>query len=1310
MKLSTTLKQLLSTKTESLSVDPELAVLDATVRFGSTGSLDHFHFHLREWDGGQPYTLHRVVRLRMLRYLPIENRADAGQLARMQSALVGLYETETLFDLVYLAAGIFDPPLGVVQCYGVAAVGASYDQAKTDAKRAEAALVGVMANFPQSRLEPLDGRRAGWIWDALQAMEHATVLVGHPDPRENPRGMGREGPGEHSRNDSSNGSKPAAQQNENLFRGMAALREEFIFLALASKVDRPALARMLAGLAGETSVWASLQQGTRNISFGLSAPLLTSHAFSQSGGQGYSEMAGQAQTQSSSEAEGTAHTEGTADTVGHATSHTVSHAVGVAHTTGVARSTGVSHGESVGQSHVEGQNWGQSHTEGQAHTEGFAHSEGQAQTTGHSQSIGSSESWGASEGQSWGQSLPAPVETMGEVDSASQGLAIGGHWGENEGWAETAGESASHAAQSGGGQSLDLHGTVGSTQQVGATLGGGVVPGDIHGSIGLNESLTAGGGRSWNWGETDTVGESAAHTQSGGVSQGGSLVANQAQGHSESVSVASPMGPTLNQGQTVGQTRGSAMSQSEGWSEAATRSQSDTWSQSDTASRSDTVSQGGSVADGVSQGQSRTQSEVTTVSEATTHSESWGESWGEINSRSQTRSAADTVSQSQSRGVAASQSVGTSIGRALTASRGLGFSGGLVPSISASKSYQWQNDQAILITRYMRQQQRLLDQAALEGAFLTDIYLLTRNHGGHEAGRALARQAFHGAEDVVTGVRAVDLPTEEQGLICRHSRCFSPSTREEPVARALSAYRDSTLLTMLQVAAYVAPGMFEEGAATTTQERIPAFAFYPDMPGEVLLGHQYSTETGLLTRAELRLDRERMMHTVFLGDTGYGKTTAAERMVVETTSRWETRTLVFDYGQGWRKLLNVGQLQGRVEIWQLFPNAARPLRWNPLQIAPRLAPERQLAATCDLFANAGGMGPKQIGLMRQTLEYLYQRFGVLTNDPEVWNGKWGKIRSYDELSAINDARTEYGLPERPPVWEKLKKLAPFERQALAVHRSAKVDVADWHRSLQGLQKKLNSEGARQSLEGILLRMGAFTGGGMVHMYGKAAPGNPTVAIEELGLLGPPNGRWGVAVLEGGVEMDEYAKVVLLSLIAWRLYADAVVRRRAQQIGPRVQIIFEEANKILGGAHTRAEERPGEGAAAALFETIFRDARKYDVWLTVIAQTISALAPAILSSCPNGFVGQLKNPRDRDLVMAWLGKSEKGFVDEDYKRFLSRMPREMFIARFGYSRDPRLQEPVVCRPLAVVAGEPTDAQIATSSVSGRVRTSHPVTVS
>ena len=44
--------------------------------------------------------------------------------------------------------------------------------------------------------------------------------------------------------------------------------------------------------------------------------------------------------------------------------------------------------------------------------------------------------------------------------------------------------------------------------------------------------------------------------------------------------------------------------------------------------------------------------------------------------------------------------------------------------------------------------------------------------------------------------------------------------------------------------------------------------------------------------------------------------------------------------------------------------------------------------------------------------------------------------------------------------------------------------------------------------------------------------------------------------------------------------------------------------------------------------MWRDGRKYDIFLHVLAQTVSELPPGILSSCNNGFFGQTKDDKDR----------------------------------------------------------------------------------
>ena len=94
-----------------------------------------------------------------------------------------------------------------------------------------------------------------------------------------------------------------------------------------------------------------------------------------------------------------------------------------------------------------------------------------------------------------------------------------------------------------------------------------------------------------------------------------------------------------------------------------------------------------------------------------------------------------------------------------------------------------------------------------------------------------------------------------------------------------------------------------------------------------------------------------------------------------------------------------------------------------------------------------------------------------------------------------------------------------------------------------------------------------------------------------------------------------------------------------------------------------------------------------IWLHLMTQS-----PGIVDSCNNAFVVQLKAPKDRDLMMAHLALSEKGFVDEHYKRYISRMEVARSIVKLGYSRDKRDVQPMLAEALMVPAREPTDAEI------------------
>lgn len=810
------------------------------------------------------------------------------------------------------------------------------------------------------------------------------------------------------------------------------------------------------------------------------------------------------------------------------------------------------------------------------------------------------------------------------------------------------------------------------------------------------QAETSGWSHSRSESESRSVGvaysEGQAHTVGHAVTDGTAIT--ESSGHVSSRGSGSSHVDSFNWGLRGGiQPAGVGIGGNVGWGSADgvsnMASESDMQGHSETASHAETESQ----ADTVSQG--------TVVSEVltTTKGESWGTFGSQTHSQSDTVSQADTVGQADTKSSADSQMQSQSAGQAIGRAASAGLAVGIAPSISASNSYQWQFDPAILVTQILRQQQNLLNLASKEGAYYTDVYAMARTEQGKQALLGLIPEAFHGTEDVVTGVQTRDLTPEEGDYIGLHARAFTPSTRVETIPEVVSGYMDSTILTMLQLAAYTAPGMFEQGTALTVQESTPDFAFRPAMPGDVVIGWQWSSETGQLTHTPLRLTPDRHFHTAFCGDTGFGKSVAAERLACETTRQWRFRSVVLDFGQGWRRALNWAGLQGRVDIRQLYPGAPRPLRWNILKVPRRMYPSRYRTLVSELFANAGRMGPRQLGFMRRALTQVYTNLGILTTDPEVINHPaWGHLQDSVEVAVAQEWRDRNRVTGTVSVGQSLTDLQPGELQALAVWRSQRADVRMWVERLKNFYATLpkGDQASRASLEGVLLRVEQFAEGQMAWQYGA---GSESLPVEDLGLLGSEEDPWGLVIVEGGAEMDEYPKAALLALLASVLYFDSVVRRRESLAGaqfPPMQIFFEEANKVLTGVSGAAADQNASGnqteQVSEVFQTFWRDGRKYKIFLHLIAQTVSALPAGILSSCNNGFFFQTKHPHDRDLIMAHIGRSEKGIVNTEYKRYLARIPKGLAIGKLGYSEDVAELEPMLVHPLMVPGSEPSDQEI------------------
>jgi hypothetical protein len=1151
------------------------------------GVLRYAWFRLETAEGEK----YRCVAFRELASVPYDVREGVDTLGRQWAALRGVYNAGV--DYVYTALGIFHPEhVGVVQLYGAAGEGRNRETAAARALEGLAAVEAALANFPQSQTRAPDLRWIEWYLEFVtRRAKNILALLGHPDPRASKRGLGRDGNlPDYGEDDL------AEEQNEILFRGLAKLRQDFVFQVTAAHIDRKRLSRTLVEVARVASTFASRRRGSVNIGFSLGVPLLAALGQAVSGGQGGT------QAVAHSTAQGTSHGWGQA--------HSDSHAQGVSE----AWTSGGSETHLVGVSRAQGESEGQGYTRSSADTQSWAHTVSHSVTesaaVSHSQGSGSSWMSGGAvmQGVSGGSTL---THSVSDGTATSSAVAHG----------VSQSEALSHSGSLSTGYNADV-------KILGVGLGGGQTVSETYGltqtsgntlttTSGLTQSHTSG----WSAGESSGWNAGVSQTWASGGSTFASTTTTS--GHAETHGTAD--------------TQGSAHTEGEAWS----------------SMRSSTQMSG--------------QNEGWAVSRMWAHTQGRSESWGTT----------ETTSEQFGRSYAEGESLGQGVSRMSGQSFTGGFSTGLVPGVNIGRSWQVEDDVAERLTEILRQFEGLVNQAAAEGGFMTEALLLVDTDEGARAGETLAGQAFHGP-NVPTPVLTVRV---DDPKIREYALSFTPCNEHDGDLFGGALWtRYGTLLTAGQLAAYTAPGLVEESTAVVTIAPTPkGLTFYPDMPGDVVLGHQYSPLTRDLTRAQVRLDAERLFHTLFAADTGYGKSVAAMRLAYETTLKWHLRTVVLDFGAGWRSLLNAPGLEGHVDIRQLWPTAARPLRWNPLQIGRNINPETQWRAFADIFGSVARLGVRrQKQELLDALRQVYLEAGVLVDDREVRGDRvWGVVQADEAEMAEAAAGTPLG------------ELSLAQRQRVAVYRSSKVDLGTLYRKVEEKLARVNPRDTMLTgvLEGILYRMNALVQGAAAAQF---AAGPDCVPMEDLAK------PWGIAIIEGGMFLDDFGKAFLLGWAGWHLYTDMVARRvhEVNTDEPILQIFFEEANKIFAGVDAGGgDDESGGVSLSQRFGDMFRDARKYKARLHVITQAPSLIPQDIISSCNNLVVGFLKNPKDKDIVLSAIARSEKGFVDEPWRRFLADLQIGMFLGRFPYAHSREMQQPFLFRPLAVVAPEPTDEEIA-----------------
>jgi hypothetical protein len=837
--------------------------------------------------------------------------------------------------------------------------------------------------------------------------------------------------------------------------------------------------------------------------------------------------------------------------------------------------------------------------------------------------------------------------TRGNAETHSQnyGAATGRQSAIADGTTQASGEAVTESASGGVGGSLPVTANYSASTQESFSEGVSHVT-----TEGASEHTSASTGRS----NTTSVGTTSGHATARGAAD--------TQSQATSTTTVQSSGGSSFHSSSASHTRGT--------SAAHTQSTSDTVSESDT------------VGHAVARSRVETHSSGTTVSNAHTQShavtQSSAETWGSADTASQS----DTYSQSQGRSHTESYAQSAAAARALSQGLAAGVSTGLTGGVSIGKATVWRDEAAAYLAELWQRIAQHAETLSKEGGYEVESFVVTRTARGAKAAEALAIQAFHGLEDVVIPVTTVRLTDDEREHIAGHIATFTPCLLDPPegMAAVLAGGRYTTANTLHQMASLVAPADYEEGLASTNITRPPDFAFYPDMPGEVNLGLQYTDEnyTGEApTKTPLRLSPEAFYSFAVVGDSGTGKTTFGERLVLETTTKWQLRSVVLDFGAGWTRMLNAPGLQEHAEAYSLSPYGVNPLRYNPLQVPQRVKPGQYYMALADLAAGTTGMGVVQTGELQESLRALYIDRGVLVNEPDVLQNPDLNLVTAHEERIINQARQAAGHPRRVLKNVHLAALRPGEKQALAVYRSRAADLAELVERIRFKVAKAKGH-KEETLKNIELRLQPFMQADIYASFKPVDEGELTTAID---VLSQP---WGLTVISGGQGLPETTKAFLIAQIAWVVYHDAAAYLDEVGVLPHrgLHIFIDELQKLFGGAQGAGRNNE-EPLTSAELKQMWPDSRKYGIAMSLGTQNPSLVGTEIISNCNNVACFRLKHPDDRDLLVEIMGWSSKGYHDVNSTLYVGTMPKHRCLVYYANSPlGERSRKPALIKPLRV----------------------------
>lgn len=890
----------------------------------------------------------KAIKLVKIKRVPNKDLGIGAWVEMQTGVITGFYQNQ--INYIQIFANICKPRKeGLIFAYGVQGVsGKNIEEAMHSADlqmaSVERAITGTYHTLEYVDLTAYDAR---WIFQKLGCMEDMRIIRGIPSPKIT---AGRVS----SNTFAALENKNSEEQNEEFLLGMDPY--EYLFVLTATSIDPEVLSKWKEAQLKEQTYWASIKNGQKSMTFGISMPMV--YAANMGASQGW----GTSRGESFGHSTGTSYSE--------STGHSFSHSVGTSESfsNGITRgtTTGNSTSQSFGASNGESVSTGMSKSLGTSDSISHGVSQGTSTSHGESFSEGTSSSYG--ESFSTGTSSSHSVGTS-QSTSVSHGTSS----------SHSSGTSTSHSSSSG----YNVGSSSGTSSGVSHSSSSGVNAGGSIGAFGIGGNV----GASYSSGVSSNNG--ASHSTSAGFSSSSS--SGYGTSSSNSYGVSSSTG--YSQGTSESYSTGTSTSHGTSYSQGTSTSHGTSISQGTSTSNSTSMSSGLSTSVGSSNSYGQNSGTSASAGVGTSMSNSYSES--SSHSTGTSESFSNGTSESVSRGTTEGYSEGSSVGSSTSNSITQGSSGsmGLGPSLSFGRTMAWEDREVTyLLDMLTYSTNRIIMGSNSLGMWFVDIYLAVEDEKAAMAAAALAMSAWHDKNALTTPLQVYKPSDKEKEYLMKHLSVFSPSVIKEGIPGQFESYKYSSMLLSNEIAAYSHPPRVNVGGIQAAVDDPPVLTISnARQDGDVFLGYvadveKFDKKRGYKSGFRYCLTSDELHHAYISGASRSGKTVAGTRLVAEAYThvrRGEDnkrlRFLIMDPKQDWRALAKVIP-PGHFRFYSLSDPLFHPIKLNLMKIPRGVYTERYADRLREIFIRSYGLGDRGFQILGQAIQKVYTKAGCYDDD------------------------------------------------------------------------------------------------------------------------------------------------------------------------------------------------------------------------------------------------------------------------------------------------------------------------------------------